>query len=77
MSGMSMFVKKKTGDVFRLEVESSDTIESVKQKIQDTTGIPPAKQRLMYRGKWLEDQNTLVDYSLRAQETIQLITPLK
>ena len=77
MSGMSIFVKKMTGQVYRLDVESSDTIEVVKQKIQDTTGIVPAKQRLKLGGKWLEDQNTLADYGITAQTTIHLITPLK
>ena len=77
MSGMSIFVKKMTGQVYRLDVDSSDTIEVVKQKIQDTTGIVPAKQRLKLGGKWLEDQKTLADYGIIAQTTIHLITPLK
>ena len=55
------------------DVEPSDTIETVKHKIQDKEGIALDEQRFSYQSRALEDGRTLADYDIQNETTIFLI----
>lgn len=77
IKAMQIFVKKTTDENIIVEVESSDTIEAVKEKIYqiDNTFLPE-KQSLIFNGQEMENGRTLDDYNVQKESTIDLILTL-
>lgn len=69
---MQIFVKTLSEKHITVEVEPTDSIEAVKEKIQDKEGIDVKQICLSFAGKELEDGNTLQDYSIQKDSTIHM-----
>ena len=59
-----------------LEVESGDSIDNVKQKIQNT-GVSVDGKCLYFGSRFLENGRTLADYNIQKESTLQLTTFLE
>jgi hypothetical protein len=71
---MQIFVKVvASGKTITLEVEPSDLIETVKDKIHEKEGFPPETFYLVYSGMTLEDGKMLADYNIQKEATLHLV----
>ena len=68
-----IFLRMPDGRAQTLEVEPSDSIAWLKQKIQGWTGIHPDQQRLFFNGQELEDGRTLSDYDIQKEMFLDLV----
>ena len=76
-SAIHITVKTLTGKSIPLDVDTGDTIKVVKEKIETKEGYPEDQQRLIYHGQQLEDDHTLADYKVQADDTLHLVMRLR
>lgn len=74
---MQITLKGLTGKTFPLNVDPSDDVRDVKNKIAQTYGMPSDQQRLHYNGQHLEDGRTMGDYNVHNGDTVYLILRLR
>jgi ubiquitin len=76
-ASMQVLLKTLTGKTITLIVNPVDTIEVVKQLIQEKEGIPIAQQRLIFAGMQLEDGHTLCHYRITELSSLNLVLRLR
>lgn len=71
---MQIFVKTLTGYTLTLEVEPSDTIANLKQRIQVLQGIHPENQHIVTNQfEVCKDDNTLASYNIEEGHQVNLV----
>ncbi|KAH8799243.1 hypothetical protein DL96DRAFT_1638121 [Flagelloscypha sp. PMI_526] len=71
--GMQIFVKTVSGKTIILEVEMTDTIRDMKDKVEAIEGLPAASQRIIFAGGLLKDDHTILDSNIGKEATLQLL----
>ena len=73
---MQIFVKTLTGKTIRLKYTNELQIIELKELIFDKVGMPPDAQRLIFRGNQLEDNAKLLEYDIKNESKIHLVSRL-
>ena len=76
VNAMQLKAYAATGHINTIEVESSDTIEAVKEKIGIPTGKTINDTTLIYNGKELQNGRTLGDYSIKSTDILYMLGDL-
>ena len=69
---LEIFVQVTSQEIITLEVDSSDTIGNLKEKIKDKKGFPAEEQHLFFQRKKLKDDRTVSDYNIQNESTLNL-----
>mgnify|MGYP002623310382 CR=1 FL=1 len=67
---MHIFVKTLGGQSAMISIESSDSVEDLKNKVQAKLDIATNQQELIFEGKILEDGLKLSDYNISHESTL-------
>ncbi|KAL4657200.1 NEDD8-like [Arapaima gigas] len=62
---MLIKVKTLTGKEIEIDIEPTDKVERIKERVEEKEGIPPQQQRLIYSGKQMNDEKTAADYKIQ------------
>lgn len=74
---MLIKVKTLTGKEIELDIEPTDKVDRIKEKVEEKEGIPPPQQRLIFAGKQMNDDKTAQDYKIQGGSVLHLVLALR
>ncbi|XP_073307471.1 E3 ubiquitin-protein ligase UPL5-like [Primulina huaijiensis] len=70
---LQFFVRMLSDRTLVLHAQCTDTIKTIHEKIQSITGLPIIEQRLIYRGKQLQWEQTLTECEVQKDASLNLV----
>lgn len=70
-------MKTLTGKEIEVDIEPDDTIQRIKERVEEKEGIPPEQQRLIFGGKQMSDEKTAKDFDIEGGSVLHLVLALR
>tara|TARA_B100001094_G_C17730487_1_gene576338 strand:+ start:334 stop:564 length:231 start_codon:yes stop_codon:yes gene_type:complete len=70
-------VRTLTGKEIEIDIDLTDTMQRVKERVEEKEGIPPVQQRLIFAGKQMNDDKTAKDYNIEGGSVLHLVLALR
>ncbi|THH06626.1 hypothetical protein EW145_g3960 [Phellinidium pouzarii] len=74
---MRIKVKTLTGKEIELDIDEADQISRIKEKVEEQSGVPPQQQRLIYRGRQMQDDKTAQEVNVMPGDVLHLVLALR
>lgn len=74
---MQIFYRNLSGKTATLDVKADELLEVVKIKIYNREGVRPSQFRLVYAGKRLDDDLTLVECGVQRESLLHVVLPFR
>ncbi|UZJ55455.1 hypothetical protein CBS101457_004775 [Exobasidium rhododendri] len=74
---MLIKVKTLTGKEIELDIEPTDKITRIKERVEEKEGIPPSQQRLIFGGKQMHDEKFAKDFGVEGGSVLHLVLALR
>ena len=74
---MLIKVKTLTGKEVEIDIEPTERVDRIKERVDEKEGIPPPQQRLIFAGKQMNDDKTAADYKITGGSVIHLVLALR
>jgi ubiquitin C len=69
----SLLIKTMDGDSFFIDAKPSNTISDLKDRIKERKNIAKEKQFLIYQGKRMNNDRTVLDYNIRSGDPLMMV----
>lgn len=76
-SNMQIKIMTLTGEEHEIDIDPTERVLRIKEKLETIEGIPPSQQRLIFQGKKLKDDDHIFKYKIQRGSMLHLVIALR